>query len=239
VMKESNNVVVKVKYQGLNQPDRENPRPEMVTEWYVGRIVVVIVSILLLIGGLIYFFNRDPSPEVVIPENKAVDAMVSQKNKEPVKAIVKLPVLNIKKQEVMTSLTPLPPIINNKKVDKVLDIKPKVIMHKHVARALLVSGVNNKEPGTEILLPVVVNNMKASGVYYFTEIINMKGKTLYHQWLRDNQLVYERKIKILGKRWRASTSKLIPYSKAGKWRVRLVNKQGEVLNEIEFKVVKE
>lgn len=99
------------------------------------------------------------------------------------------------------------------------------------------SEINNKEPGKGIVSPLTANKDRAIGVFYFTEINNMKGKTLFHQWKRDGKLVYERKINILGDRWRASTSKLITYSKTGSWSVRLVNKQGDIFNELEFEVV--
>jgi hypothetical protein len=118
-------------------------------------------------------------------------------------------------------------------------ISSKIISDAKVARALLTSGLNNKEPLAGISLPLVVNKNKAAQVYYFTEIINMKGETLYHHWLRDGQNIYKKELNILGNRWRASTSKLIPYSKTGLWRAELVNKEDVILNEIEFNVIKE
>ncbi len=51
--------------------------------------------------------------------------------------------------------------------------------------------------------------------------------------------MYKKEIKILGNRWRASTSKMIINSKVGVWNTRLVNKEGVILNEIKFKVVHE
>ncbi|NOQ76526.1 MAG: DUF2914 domain-containing protein, partial [Methylococcaceae bacterium] len=106
-----------------------------------------------------------------------------------------------------------------------------------VVRALLATEVINKEPVGNMVLPLMLNKDIAKRVYYFTEIINMKGQSLYHQWFRDEQLIYKRKIIMLGNRWRVSTSKLIPYSKTGMWTVRLVGKQGIILNEIKFEVI--
>ena len=108
-----------------------------------------------------------------------------------------------------------------------------------VVRALLTVGLNNKEPLGNISLPISVTENKAVRVYYFTEIVNMKGQSLFHQWTWNNQIVYKKEIKILGNRWRASTSKMIINSKVGVWNTRLVNKEGVILNEIKFKVVHE
>jgi len=118
-------------------------------------------------------------------------------------------------------------------------ISPKGLSHGRVTRALLTTGLNNKEPLAGISLPLVVNKNNAAQVYYFTEIINMKGEILFHHWLRNGQSIYKKELNILGNRWRASTSKLISYSKTGKWRVELVNKEDVILNKIEFNVIKE
>ncbi len=60
----------------------------------------------------------------------------------------------------------------------------------------------------------------------------MKGEILFHYWLRNGQSIYKKELNILGNRWRASTSKLISYSKTGKWRVESVNKEDVILNKI-------
>lgn len=113
-----------------------------------------------------------------------------------------------------------------------------VIKDNRIVRALITSGLINKEP-VDIIGPILtVNKKEATAVYYFTEIINMKGEALYHHWLWNDQVKFKRKINILGNRWRAATSKLIIYSQVGIWKVRLVSAEDEVLNEIQFEVLK-
>lgn len=107
---------------------------------------------------------------------------------------------------------------------------------KHIVRALLTTRVKNKEPVDKVIPPVIVNENHAIGIYYFTEIINMKGHSLYHQWLWNDNIIYKRKINILGDRWRAATGKFITHDKQGMWRVRIVDKQGVILDQIVFKV---
>jgi len=250
-MNDSNNVVVKVKYEGLNPQVKTNSRPDRVTEWYIGRIITAIVIILLLIGGLIYFIinnNSKPSTGIVEPDLKPIVKVLPEVKQESInevtKVIEKKPINKVTKVKETSDKKPqlnaleLSSNNNIKKQDKIINKIPDVILHKNVSRALLVGQINNKEPGKEIVSPIVANKDKAIGVFYFTEINNMKGKTLFHQWERDGKLIYEKKIHILGNRWRASTSKLITYSKTGSWRVRLVNKQGDVFNELKFEVVK-
>ncbi len=107
-----------------------------------------------------------------------------------------------------------------------------------LTRVQLAKGISGKEPLGEIVSPVVVGNDKATGVFYFTELRGMQGETIYHEWLRDGKVVFAKPIKILGKRWRASTSKLMNHSYTGNWTVRLKNSHGQVLNEINFVVRK-
>ncbi len=240
-MEESQNTVrVKVKYQGLKQPNNKPTETQMVTQWHVGRIIAVIVILLLLIGLTIYFFNRDSSHSVNTStvNAKPVKNILAEKIIKEVEDISKPSHSVVTK--IITESNIVKPYVDviNKKVEPVLHKEAKVLANKIVTRALLAKGIYRKEPVGNIEFPLVLNKTEAKSVFYFTEIIDMKGKYLYHQWLRGNQLVYKRKINILGNRWRASTSKLIPYSKAGDWTVRLVNKQGVILNEIKFKAIK-
>ena len=107
-----------------------------------------------------------------------------------------------------------------------------------LTRVQLAKGISGKEPYGEIISPLIVDNDKATGVFYFTELRGMRGETVYHEWLRNGKVVYSKPIRILGKRWRASTSKLMNRSYTGNWTVRLKSGNGDVLNEIKFVVKK-
>ena len=120
-------------------------------------------------------------------------------------------------------------------------IKPiaKVSGKNNISRAFLARGLKEKEPDGIIESPVVVNNKSMTKIYYFTEILNMEGEVLYHYWMWDGKIEFEKELKIWGNRWRASTLKMIPFSKTGQWQARVVNEEGDILNEIEFDVVSE
>ncbi len=134
--------------------------------------------------------------------------------------------------------------LNNdiKKETELFDtIKPvsKVSGKNKISRAFLAKGLKGKEPVDIIESPVVVNNKSMTKIYYFTEILNMAGEVLYHYWMWDGKIEFEKELKIWGNRWRASTLKMIPYSKTGQWQARIVNEEGDILNEIQFDVVSE
>ena len=111
-------------------------------------------------------------------------------------------------------------------------------LNSHISRAQLAQGVNKLEPFGEIKLPILVDTSKAYEITYFTEVINMQGDTVFHEWLQEGNSVYKRKINIRGNRWRISTSKLFPYNSTGQWQVRIITQQGDVLNKVDFSVEK-
>lgn len=112
-----------------------------------------------------------------------------------------------------------------------------LVKDARVTRTMLVKGINNKEPFGEWNLPIKAEKDSAKGVFFFTEIKNMKGRVLYHRWYRDGKLIFKRKINILGKRWRVATSKTIPYSGKGRWEARLTDGSGNILSAITFDVI--
>jgi hypothetical protein len=116
---------------------------------------------------------------------------------------------------------------------------PEVLNDSRVVRALLTRAISNKEPLDNISSFITVNKTKAAGVFYFTELVGMKGQIVSHQWSWNDKPVYEKKFKIFGDRWRIATSKVIPYTIAGSWAVRMIDEKGNSLNEIQFEVIKE
>ncbi|MCK5830951.1 MAG: DUF2914 domain-containing protein [Methylococcales bacterium] len=113
----------------------------------------------------------------------------------------------------------------------------KELKEGEVSRALLSRGMKNREPIDKITSSIHVGQEAAIKLYYFTEIIDMEGQTLYHHWIREGESIFKREIKVLGRRWRASTNKFIQYFNQGEWKVVLENEDGVVLNEIQFEVI--
>ena len=258
-MTDSNNVVIKINYKGSGNSPYRRTENDMVTEWRYQRIVIAVILLMVFIVFPFYYFSDDSAEQPAekltsvtkskpVANNilKAVDKEVAklEQVKEvetDVNTIINNPVKVIKKEQTAIEIKPVNKNPAEKiKKEEIIELKSNSshsLGDKKIVRALLTSGVNNKEPMGIIVSPVLVNENKALSVFYFTEIVDMKGLTVYHRWVWNNKVIYNRKINILGDRWRASTSKLIPYSKAGDWSVWLVNNEGIVLNEIKFKVI--
>ncbi len=223
-------IVIKVNYDKLKT---EPVEPEMITEWNIKRIVMVLFCILLFMAGA-GFLLLNKNPEI---ENKGISA----KNK-PVESHVVLPhaekpvvkeTVAAEKKKINSEEKKRPPEIADKK-----SIQNKAdIYDNRISRAVLAFDLKEKEPVDPVTGDIIAKRDKAVGVYYFTEINNMKGKVLFHEWYWNNQLIFRRKLNIIGKHWRASTSKLIPYSKRGHWKVRLVDADNNVLSRVEFNVI--
>lgn len=230
--------------------------PHQITEWNVKRIVGALFVVLLLIIVPYYYLDdelddlvEDDSAEIHYELNEEV--LNTEETQREAPAGEKISEKTVAEMEFdkpagITSgnTAELPAKPSAKSVQVPMD-KPVVrkieqsIVHPKVIRSLLARGIADKEPFGEIKTSVLVNNDKATGVFYFTEIKDMKGHMFYHQWLRDGRLVYKRSIKVRGNHWRASTSKLFSSSSGGNWTARLIDKEGRIYNEIKFKVIAE
>ncbi len=244
-MEESNKIVVKVKYQGLKKEQKDISQPQIVTEWHMQRIFAAIAMLIIFIILPFYYFSGQSieSVEQTGPELKTVEKLPVKQNTQIADSRAKPKPADIAAKKETAAIAIAPPKLTKKEtVKKEVIAKPvldsSILTSQKIVRALLTTDLDNKEP-VDNIATLSVNKDKASKVYYFTEIIDMKGQVLYHRWLRNDQLIFKREINILGNRWRAATSKLITYSKAGLWTVRLEDKQGAVLNEIKFEVIKE
>ncbi len=111
-------------------------------------------------------------------------------------------------------------------------------LNPHITRAQLARGINKLEPFGKIELPILVDTSKAQSIIYFTEVNNMSGRTVFHEWLKEGKSIFKKKVIIRGNRWRFYTSKLFPYNSAGQWQVRISNAQGDILHKINFSVEK-
>ncbi|KAF3977902.1 MAG: DUF2914 domain-containing protein [Methylococcales symbiont of Iophon sp. n. MRB-2018] len=237
-MNEDNKVVLKINYQGAR---REKSEPKMIQEWNTKRLWTALI--LLLMGFtvfFIYFFEG-------AAENSEVQKLPFDQPNNLVAATINLPAkVGINSAEYIDKNMPevksmaIKTDINvQDKVIEVIKQSPKVLNDPRVARALLTRGMRNKEPIDNIGSFVTVNKSKATVVFYFTELVNMKGQIVFHQWFWKNKPIYAKKFKILGNRWRIATSKVIHSTVAGAWMVRVVDEKTQMLNEIKFKVINE
>jgi hypothetical protein len=106
-----------------------------------------------------------------------------------------------------------------------------------VTRALLTSDVVKNEPIDQLTLPLKLAKKKPTWIYYFAELNDMKGATVYHEWLLEGQLISRKEVKISEDFWRTASRQVFKYTARNHWTVRLVDSEGKPLNEIPFTVI--
>ncbi|WP_127477624.1 DUF2914 domain-containing protein [Sulfurivermis fontis] len=99
-----------------------------------------------------------------------------------------------------------------------------------VARAVVTSGINEREPVDE--LNQVAGEM--TQVYFFTELRGMQGQRVLHRWVHNDTVMAEVGFDVNGPRWRVWSSKNMMPEWAGTWMVNVVDANGEVLVSREF-----
>jgi hypothetical protein len=248
-MTNKKNIVIKVKYpvSGRTAEDYA-PAPQMITEWNVKRILLAAGIIVLILVSLVYFMSKDTQntdlPNSSVPPEKI--ANTSEKQEIPQEITIKKPVVEAAGNSVKpeTEVNPKKKPIVSIKVKEVKKKQPdhKLIKERrhskvnNVRRALLTYEINNKEPVGEIAQTVNVSQTKPVPVYYYTELYKMNGRKVYHEWLQNGAIVSRQELIISADRWRTSSRRLLTDNAKGNWTVRLVDENGQLLNEKTFKV---
>ncbi len=244
-MKTDKKISIKIKSK-TEQRIMEEPKIEMTTEWNIKRILIALLVLLIFIIIPGYYLNsldqEEPALKDIQQSAITTDTNIPIKKKD--KLVIKPSVVEvvepltdqaIKPQEVQLKKE----IIVSQEVKKIAqtpDESPSAQLHPNISRAGLATSMKDKEPYGDIELPFLVNSEQAKGLFYFTEINNMKGNIVFHEWLKEGDSIYKRKIKIRGNRWRVSTSKLFNNKHVGEWQARTLDQQGKVLNKIDFMV---
>jgi hypothetical protein len=105
-----------------------------------------------------------------------------------------------------------------------------------VLRALLTTKVINNEPVDELPIPLKVSKKGSTWIYYFVELNAMKGKTIYHEWLLDGQLISRKKVTVADDIWRTSSRQVFKLTSQTNWTVRLVDDAGKIISQKYFNV---
>lgn len=242
-------IVIKVKYPvGESRVGNATAVPVIVTEWNKKRVLVALTGLILAIFTMIYVLNRE-EPQELSPLSSAEPQPVTVTENQPLAnqaqindSIVRPEIAtnteghsNIQKNKSSASKS-----VESKHATKIkqgdrLKNKPKPA-NNYVVRALVTGQMNNKEPGTAISRLVIVDKTPAS-IYYFNELKQMNGQKVYHEWLKNNQLVSRHELIVAADNWRTSSHKLLSGSGEGQWLVRLIDQKGNVLHENKFKVI--
>ncbi|MFY8285359.1 DUF2914 domain-containing protein [Pseudoalteromonas sp. SSMSWG5] len=105
-----------------------------------------------------------------------------------------------------------------------------------VSRAVLTTDVVDREP-----VNVLKNDVKLSEITqslsFFSELKNMQGQTVRHQWYYQGTQLASIELAITSPRFRTYSTKNIMPEQLGEWRVEVVDAQGTLLAQKEFRLL--
>lgn len=99
-------------------------------------------------------------------------------------------------------------------------------------RTTFTSGVKSREP-VDVLKALPSRQKK---VFFFTEIIGAKGRTIAHQWYYNGTHMADVPFAIKGDRWRTWSSKNIGTNTSGVWQVKVVAENGCLLGHESIRI---
>jgi hypothetical protein len=94
-----------------------------------------------------------------------------------------------------------------------------------VARAQFSTAIESREPTDS--LETLENDVNR--VYFFTELVDLTGRTVTHRWEKDGVPMAEVEFQVGGPRWRVHSSKSLEPAWVGTWTVTVVDDSGRVL----------
>lgn len=242
-MTDNKKLVIKINYQ--NKQDKlaqaETHNIPYITEWNIKRIVgAVAVLCLLIVAGVYLWINNGENKEnksntaiVALPTEIIADNTQANTTGGDKQASAALATADQKQM----SAPPLPAAVNTARQASGDDHSVASVSAGKVVRGSLAKYIRRKEPHGKIALPLQLSEHGKQTIYYFTELQDMAGKTIYHEWLYKGKSLFKRPIKITQENWRTSTHKTIRGTAPGDWTVRVIGENGEIMHQIDFKVV--
>ena len=100
-----------------------------------------------------------------------------------------------------------------------------------ISRALFTTGIDNREP------MAIVDNLDSStsnSISFFTEINNMSGQTVTHQWTHNDKIMFEKTFEVKSARWRVWTSKTLIPGWTGTWTVNVLDDERTIMTSKSF-----
>lgn len=223
-------IVIKINRSSDRKNDEsKNSVPSEIVIWNVRRIVLALIIALLFV--VIPYFILDDESKVKNNNNQEYSEISSIEDKPttPEKAISSNSVINRQDYAIQLDMKPA-------------DVTVKAfntIKHYKIKRGLLTNGVFDKEPIDELVPPFKVGENASLKLFYFTEIRDMKGQSLFHQWIKDGVVIQKTTINPQGKRWRVSSNRELTRADIGRWIVQLLDQEGLIYHEVVFELESE
>jgi hypothetical protein len=110
------------------------------------------------------------------------------------------------------------------------------ILNAHIGRAQLTTNIANREPVDALSSPVQVKGAGTDAIYFFTEVVDLAGKTVTHRWEHGGNVLASVPFRIGGDRWRVYSRKTVGGAQSGPWTVTATGPDGTVLARATFVV---
>jgi hypothetical protein len=124
------------------------------------------------------------------------------------------------------------PAVAEESADKLNAVVVKKTKTTTVVRLILTSGIRNREPVDD--LGTKIDGNIEQTIYVFSEIRDMAGQRLTHRWLLNGREVAKINLAIDSIRWRTYSRKTITPQMVGRWRIELLNSDGDLLTSHKF-----
>lgn len=257
-MSDNKKLVIKINY--ANKPhefsEAETNNIAVITEWNIKRIAATLAVLFLSTGVVVYLWiksgdlDNKSTPLPVLPNDSI--ASVAQSNKmlkdetRSQNEVMPLTIMSSVERPEDSPTTVMQPNTDAANGDDVNNNAQHIageskargsVPSGKVVRGSLAKSIRHKEPYGTISLPLMLGKHDERTIYYFTELKDMSGKQIYHEWLYKGKSVFKRPIKIAEQSWRTSTHKIIRSNALGDWSVRAIDAQGEIMHQIDFSVV--
>lgn len=96
-----------------------------------------------------------------------------------------------------------------------------------VSRAMFTLDVQDREP---VLSVDSINSGAYNSISFFTELNEMTGHNVTHQWTYNDEVMFEKTFEVKGPRWRVWTSKTLIPDWTGAWTVNVLDEDRSVLH---------
>ena len=100
-----------------------------------------------------------------------------------------------------------------------------------ISRALFTTSIDNREPVTVV---DSIDSGTDNSISFFTEVNNMSGETVTHQWTHNDKVMFEKTFEVKSARWRVWTSKTLIPSWTGSWTVNVLDNERTILTSKSF-----
>lgn len=89
-----------------------------------------------------------------------------------------------------------------------------------VSRAVFTTSIQDREP---VMAVDSINSNSFSSISFFTELNELQGHNITHQWVFNDKVMFEKSFEVNGERWRVWTSKTLLPGWTGTWTVRVLD----------------